>query len=42
MVHSIGGLVADCLCVGLVACVQGKAGLHKDVQIDVVCKALGW
>ena len=42
MVHSIGGLVADCWCVGLVACVQGRAGLHEDVQIDVVCKALGW
>ena len=27
MVHGIGGLMASCLCVGLVACVQGRAGL---------------
>ena len=26
-VHNIGGLMASCLCVGLVACVQGWAGL---------------
>ena len=32
VVHDIGGLVASCLCVGLVACVQGKTRLHEDVQ----------
>ena len=42
VVRGISGLVVDCLCVGLVAYVQGKAGLHEDVQTDAVCKALGW
>ena len=32
VVHGIGGLVASCLCVGLVACVQGKTRQHEDVQ----------
>ena len=27
MVHDISGLLVDCLCVGLVACVQGRTGL---------------
>ena len=27
IVHDIGGLLANCLYVGLVACVQGRAGL---------------
>ena len=26
-VHGIGGLMASCLCVGLVACVQGRVRL---------------
>ena len=32
VVYGIDGLVASCLCVGLVACVQGKTRQHKDVQ----------
>lgn len=27
MVNGIGGLMASCLCAGLEACVQGRAGL---------------
>lgn len=42
VVHGIGGLVADCLYVGLVAYVQGRARLHEDAQIDAMCKPLGW
>ena len=42
VVRGINGLVASCLCVGLVACVQGRVGLHENLQTNAVCKALGW